>query len=112
MVERVSDRGRWGPDDRIGAINLIDGAARLRGVTSVVDGEAFPLGIPTSEAEGIQMGFIKGRVNPTHAVVAVDHPQGDDPGWIACFEDGAAFAVQCATHWDGLAHASFGAGWS
>jgi len=110
MAARVTNWGRWGPDDRLGTLNLIDAAARLRGVASVVDGEAFPLGIPMSEAEGIQMGFIEGRVNPTHTMVAVDHPQGDDPGWVAFSEDVVTFAMQCATHWDGLAHASYGAG--
>ena len=110
MAERVTNWGRWGPDDRIGTLNLIDAAARLRGVASVVDGEAFPLGIPMSESEGIQMGFIEGRVNPTHTMVAVDHPQSDEPGWVAFSEDVVTFAMQCATHWDGLAHTSYGAG--
>jgi kynurenine formamidase len=61
-----------------------------------------------SEAEGIQMGFIEGRVNPTHTMVTVNHPQSDLPGWVAFSEDVVSFAVQCATHWDGLAHASYG----
>ena len=59
MAERVSNWGRWGPDDQIGTLNLVDGAARVRGVGAVVDGTAFHLGIPMSEAEGIQMGFIR-----------------------------------------------------
>ena len=108
MAERVSNWGRWGPDDQIGTLNLIDEAARLRGVASVVDGVAFPLGIPMSEAEGIQMGFIEGRVNPTHRMVSVNVPQSEDPGWVAFSEDTVSFAMQCATHWDGLAHASYG----
>ena len=110
MAERVSNWGRWGPDDQLGTLNLIDAAARLRGVASVVDGAAFALGIPMSEAEGIQLGFIEGRVNPTHRMVAVDHPQTEDPGWVAFSEDVVTFAMQCATHWDGLAHTSYGAG--
>ena len=63
-----------------------------------------------SEAEGIQMGFIEGRVNPTHTMVTVNAPQSDDPGWVAFSEDVVTFAMQCATHWDGLAHTSYGAG--
>ena len=110
MAGQVSNWGRWGPDDQVGTLNLIDGPARLRGVGSVVDGVAFPLGIPMSEAEGIQMGFIEGRVNPTHTMVTVNAPQSEDPGWVAFSEDVVSFAVQCATHWDGLAHASYGAG--
>ena len=110
MAERVSNWGRWGPDDQLGTLNLIDEAARLRGVASVIDGTAFALGIPMSQAEGIQMGFIEGRVNPTHTMVSVNAPQSDDPEWIAFSEDVVTFAMQCATHWDGLAHTSYGAG--
>jgi kynurenine formamidase len=110
MAERVTNWGRWGPDDQIGTLNLIDTAARLRGVASVIDGTAFPLGIPMSASEGIQLGFIGGRVNPTHSMVSVNAPQSDDPEWVAFSEDVVTFAMQCATHWDGLAHTSYGAG--
>jgi kynurenine formamidase len=110
MAERVTNWGRWGPTDEIGTLNLVDGASRRRGTASVVDGEAFPLGIPMSEAEGIQLGFVEGRVNPVRTMVSVDAPQTDDPGWVAFSEDVVTLAMQCATHWDGLAHASYGAG--
>ena len=110
MAERVSNWGRWGDDDQLGTLNLIDDAARLRGAAAVRDGEAFPLGLPMSEAEGIQMGFIQGRVNPTRSMIYVNHPLTDDPEWIASSEDVVTFALQCATHWDGLAHVSYGAG--
>ena len=110
MVERVSNWGRWGPEDELGTLNLIDPAARRRGVTSVVDGTALSLGLPMSEAEGIQLGFVPGRVNPTRTMTSVNHPQTDDPEWVAFSEDVVTFSLQCATHWDGLAHASYGAG--
>jgi kynurenine formamidase len=110
VARRVSNWGRWGDDDQLGTLNLIDGAARRRGVAAVVDGEAFPLGLPLSEAEGIQMGFIKGRVNPSRSMIQVNHPLTDDPAWIAASEDVVTLAMQCATHWDGLAHVSYGAG--
>jgi kynurenine formamidase len=63
-----------------------------------------------SEAEGIQMGFIEGRVNPTRSMICVNNPLSPDPEWIASSEDVVTFAMQCATHWDGLAHVSYGAG--
>ena len=110
MARRVTNWGRWGPDDQLGTLNLIDDAARRRGVAAVRDGTAFSLAIPLSEAEGIQLGFIEGRVNPSHTMVAVDAPQTDEPGWVAFSEDVVTFAMQCATHWDGLAHTSYGAG--
>ena len=93
------------PDDQLGTLNLIDRAARLRGVAAVRDGDAFALGLPLSAEEGIQMGFIPGRVNPTRTMVCVNEPMGPDPGWIAFSEDVVTMAMQCATHWDGLAHA-------
>lgn len=110
VARRVSNWGRWGDDDQLGTLNLIDGAARLRGIAAVRDGAAFPLGLPLSEAEGIQMGFIKGRVNPTHTMICVNSPLTDDPAWISSSEDVVNLATQCATHWDGLAHVSYGAG--
>ncbi len=109
VATRVSNWGRWGPDDQIGTLNLVDRAARLRGISSVRDGDVFALGLPLSAAEGIQMGFVEGRINPTRTMVSVDDPIGE-PGWIAFSEDVVTMAMQCATHWDGLAHASYGAG--
>lgn len=110
LARRVSNWGRWGADDQLGTLNFIDAAARLRGVAAVHDGVAFPLGLPMSEAEGIQMGFIEGRVNPTRSMICVNNPLSPDPEWIASSEDVVTFAMQCATHWDGLAHVSYGAG--
>src|ERR1700722_1757265 len=110
LAARISNWGRWGPNDQLGTLNLIDEAARLRGVGAVRDGTAWPLGLPLSEAEGIQMGFVPGRVNPTRTRVCVNEPLSPDPEWIASSEDTVNLAMQCATHWDGLAHVSYGAG--
>jgi kynurenine formamidase len=110
LANRVSNWGRWGPDDRLGTLNLIDRAARQRGAAAVVEGDAYPLGLPLSEDEGIQMGFVPGRVNPTRTMVCVNEPLSADPAWISSSEDVVTMALQCATHWDGLAHVSYGAG--
>ena len=110
LAARVSNWGRWGPDDEIGTLNLIDGAARRRGAAAVVDGSAFPLGLPLSAEEGIQVGFVPGRVNPDRSMICINSPLSADPEWIASSEDVVTLAMQCATHWDGLAHVSYGAG--
>jgi kynurenine formamidase len=110
IAARVSNWGRWGPEDQTGTLNLVDQAARLRGAAAVHEGTAFALGLPMSADEGIQMGFVKGRVNPVRTMISVNEPLSQDPAWIATSEDAVTFAVQCATHWDGLAHASYGAG--
>ncbi|HEY1831181.1 MAG TPA: cyclase family protein [Acidimicrobiales bacterium] len=108
VAARVRNWGRWGPDDEIGTLNLIDDAARRRGAASVVSGQAFGLGLPLSEAEGIQLGFVPGRVNPTTTTTFVNElpPPGPDPEFISFSEDVFSMATQAATHWDALAHAS------
>ena len=109
MAARVRNWGRWGPDDEIGTLNLVDDAARRRGAAAVVSGRAFALGLPLSEAEGIQLGFVEGRVNPTRTMVQVNHPvNADQPDWVCFSEDVLTLATQCATHWDALAHSSYG----
>jgi kynurenine formamidase len=109
VAARVRNWGRWGPDDEIGTLNFIDDEARRRGAASVVSGRAFALGLPLSEAEGIQAGFIEGRVNPTRAMVQVNLPvNADQPDWVCFSEDVLTLATQCATHWDALAHSSYG----
>jgi len=107
VATRVRNWGRWGPEDQIGTLNLLDDAARLRGAASVVSGKSFALGLPLSEGEGIQAGFVKGRVNPSRTMVQVNEPLSGDPNWVCASEDIVTFALQCATHWDALAHCSY-----
>jgi kynurenine formamidase len=109
MAARVRNWGRWGPDDEIGTLNLIDDAARRRGAAAVESGRAFALGLPLSEAEGIQLGFVEGRINPTRTMVQVNVPvNAAQPDWVCFSEDVLTLATQCATHWDSLAHSSYG----
>ena len=68
LAAKVSNRGRWGDDDQRGTLNLIDEAARLRGVAAVRDGRAFSLAIPFDE-DGPQTGGIPGRVNPSREML-------------------------------------------
>jgi kynurenine formamidase len=107
IADRVRNWGRWGPDDEIGTLNLIDEAAALRGVRSVRSGKSFALGLPLSAAEGIQAGFIKGRVNPDRTMIQVNEPLSADPDWVCASEDVVTLALQAATHWDALAHCSY-----
>src|SRR5581483_1170348 len=108
VADRVRNWGRWGEDDQIGSRKLIDGAARQRAAAAVHRGKAFALGLPLSESEGIQMGFIEGRVNPSRSMIQVNQPLSPDPDWVCSSEDVVTLALQCATHWDALAHCSYG----
>lgn len=102
LAARVRNWGRWGPDDQIGTLNLIDAGARRRGAACVHDGRAFSLALPLS-AEGPQLGFIEGRTNPV--LSPFSFPAGDDRMW---HDDAITMGSQACTHWDGLAHASSG----
>jgi kynurenine formamidase len=108
VAARVRNWGRWGADDQLGTLNLVDNAARRRAAAAVTSGKSFALGLPLSESEGIQAGFIKGRVNPTRTMIQINEPLSPDPEWVCSSEDVVTLALQCATHWDGLAHVSYG----
>jgi kynurenine formamidase len=108
MAARVRNWGRWGPEDEVGTLNLVDDAARRRAAAAVVSGKAFALGLPLSAAEGIQPGFIEGKVNPSRTMVQVNLALSPDPEWIRSSEDVLTLGTQSATHWDALAHATYG----
>ena len=104
---KVNNWGRWGSDDVKGTLNLIDRAARLRAAAAVVEGDAISMSLPLSAAEGIQLGFIKGRVNPRIEMSRINVPEEMAPDGPSFSEDVVSFSMQCATHIDGLAHVSF-----
>jgi kynurenine formamidase len=108
VAARVRNWGRWGPEDELGTLNLIDDEARRRAAASVLSGRAFGLALPLSESEGIQLGFVEGRVNPSRTMVKVNDPETDDPEWVSFSEDVLTMGTQAATHWDALAHCSYG----
>jgi len=108
VAGRIRNWGRWGPDDEIGTLNFIDEAARRGAAATVRSGKAFALGLALSESEGVQAGFIEGRVNPTRTMIQINQPLSEDPEWVCSSEDTVTMALQCATHWDALAHCSYG----
>ncbi len=107
VAARVRNWGRWGPEDELGTLNLIDEDARLRAAASVVSGRALALGLPMSESEGIQTGFVEGRADPSVTVIKANGPQTDDPEWVCFSEDVLTLGTQASTHWDALAHCSY-----
>jgi kynurenine formamidase len=107
VATQVNNWGRWGDDDELGTLNLVDDDARRRAVAAVRTGQAFALGLPLSEEEGIQAGVVPGKSNPRRSMVMVNQPLSDDPEWICSSEDEVTMALQAATHWDALAHVSY-----
>jgi kynurenine formamidase len=108
VASKVRNWGRWGEEDELGTLNLIDDEARLRGASCIRTGRSFPLGLPLSERGGIQAGIVPGRINPLRTMTHLNTPLSDDPDWIASSEDIVVMGTQAATHWDGLAHVSYG----
>jgi kynurenine formamidase len=106
LAKEVNNWGRWGDDDEVGTLNLIDAHARRRAAASVVKGTAFALALPLS-ADGPQTGSVPGRVNPFHLMTAVNMAYTSDPDGICASDDAVVMGLQAATHWDALAHVSY-----
>jgi len=107
LAREVNNWGRWGDADEIGTLNLITPEAVRRGASCAKTGRTFSLAIPLSE-DGPQMGAVPGRVNPFHLMTQVNTSYSPDADGVRFSDDAVAMGLQCATHWDALAHASYG----
>ena len=103
---RVSNWGRWGADDVLGTLNLIDAAKRREAAGLVKQGRSFSLSIPYG-VSGPQAGQ-QGRFNPVHTMTVVgghkDSPAAGYPHGFGGADDVIMMPMQAATHWDGLGH--------
>ena len=105
--KKLSNRGRWGGDDRIGTLNHVLPEDIARAAALIRTGKVFALGMPL-DRHGPQTGLFGGRWNPIHTMLAT----GSDavagrydkvPGIRYC-DDAINMPVQAATHWDSLGH--------
>ena len=106
LAAEVSNWGRWGDDDELGTLNLIDAAAVLRGAAEIRAGRRIPLGIPLDE-KGPQTGVVPGRINPLHTMVAINMAYTGDADDCCFSDDTITMGLQACTHWDALAHVSY-----
>ncbi|MFJ6725870.1 cyclase family protein [Streptomyces sp. NPDC091281] len=106
LAQRVRNWGRWGADDEIGTLNLITDEVVRGAVAEVRSGRRVPLALPLRE-DGVQTGVIPGRVNPLHAMTQINQ-ELFGPGGPACSDDVVTMGLQAGTHWDALAHVSYG----
>ncbi len=106
LLGRLSNWGRWGPDDELGALNHITPAIRAAAAGLVRRGETFSLCVPFTGGQGPQSGA-GGRVNPLHFMTATGcDPDtrvqlGGDAGYT---DDFIGLSVQGGTQWDALCH--------
>jgi kynurenine formamidase len=108
LARRVSNWGRWGPDDQRGTLNLIDSEAVLRGRNAVRTGRPLSLAIPFDQT-GPQWDSanMPERVNPELRTYMVNLTFTGDTADFTTSDDSFRMGSQAATHLDALAHAGY-----
>ena len=106
VAKRVSNWGRWGDDDELGTLNLIDAAAVQRGAACVKTGKRFSLALRLDQ-RGPQVGGVPGRVNPLRTMTAINSQFAGTLDGFCTSDDVVTMGLQAATHWDALAHVSY-----
>jgi kynurenine formamidase len=107
---RLSNWGRWGPDDELGTLNFTTEEDIVLAAGLVRQGRVLSLALPF-DAAGPQGGATNfppvGRFNPIHLMVrtGTDAYSGVlDRRGIRSADDVVIMPMQCGTQWDGLAH--------
>lgn len=103
MAEAIGNWGKWGPADERGALNRLDTAATLRGISCVQTGETISLALPLRAGKG---PIAKGRQPMQHFMSrdGGDYAAGlPEPGF-GFSDDYFIMATQGSTHIDALAH--------
>jgi kynurenine formamidase len=107
LAKKVNNWGRWGDDDERGTLNLITDDVVRRAAQCIRTGKRFPLALPLSE-DGPMMGNIPGRPsNPERKMLSIHLAMSKDPDAITFSDDLVSMPLQCATHWDSLAHVDY-----
>jgi len=107
-ADRLSNWGRWGDDDQIGALNNIDQSDIVRAAGLIKKGKVFSLGLDLKRE--IQSGLFGGRWNLIHQMLvtgtdAVAGKQdGDGKAYLRYADDAINMPCQGSTQWDGLGH--------
>lgn len=105
LGRELSNWGRWGDDDEIGTLNLVDAAAIRRGAACVRDGVGFSLALPLGEG-GPHTNAIPGRFNPHHYMTAIGLSVPASP-FFHFSDDVVVLPLNAATQWDSLAHVHY-----
>src|SRR5918997_1827409 len=104
-AKRCSNWGRWGADDVLGTLNLLDEAKRVEGARLVRRGVSFSLA-QSFDANGPQRGWRR-RTNPVHTMLdtGLDAERGQGfPHGLGGADDVVFMPLQASTQWDGLGH--------
>lgn len=112
LRDEVRNWGRWGENDRLGTLNLISDSAVAHAASLVRSGRRISCALALQHSDGVQIGQMHGRINPLHSMVKINNADlgdADGKGLVPHFSDDiVTMPLQAATHWDGLAHVSYG----
>jgi kynurenine formamidase len=109
-AKRLSNWGRWGPDDEIGTLNNITSQDIASAAKLIRKGQAFSLGL-NFDSNGPQNGKWGNRFNPIHTMLTsgTDAVAGRQESiGLRYADDMVSMPLQCGTQWDALGHIFFG----
>jgi kynurenine formamidase len=98
---RLSNWGRWGPEDERGTVNFITPECIVAAAALIKRGVVFDLGIPL-DGQGPQPGG--GRINPVRLMSETGEQQERLRGSFHYADDYVFMPLQAGSQWDGLAH--------
>lgn len=104
--DRVSNWGRWGPDDQLGTANLLTPEAARRGAAAVRTGRRFSLAV-NLDADGPQVGQPPRRINALLTMVSINERDRHAPGMWAGSDDMVTMSTSAGTHIDALSHITY-----
>jgi len=109
-AKRLSNWGRWGPEDEIGALNNVSPKDIVEAARLIRHGKVFSLAL-NFDNRGPQNGLWGNRFNPIHTMLTsgVDAVAGRQEAiGLRYADDMVTMPLQCGTQWDALGHIFFG----
>ena len=105
LGRRLSNWGRWGPDDQLGTLNHIQPETILRAAGIVKTGRIVDLGIEIGRPGVQRVGGI--RSNPVHLMNLTPLDLRDNAEHMCIADDYIMMPLQSVTQWDGLGHVGY-----
>jgi kynurenine formamidase len=110
-IRQCTNWGRWGDQDEVGAVNLIDADAVRRGAGAVRAGKVISLSLPYDQS-GPQDGVLRANPQLVTTATGLDYlagtqdflPGGGTPKGFGYSDDLVIMANQAGTQWDALSH--------
>ena len=109
-ADRLTNWGRWGPDDEIGTLNNITPQNIIAAAKLIRKGKVFSLAL-NFDSNGPQNGRWGNRFNPIHTMLTsgVDAVAGKhETIGLRYADDMVSMPLQCGTQWDALGHIFYG----